>query len=150
MTQIRMKAALITPRNTLLLLQRDKPFTPTYYVFPGGGVELTDASWMDALHRELNEEIGTNDAAIAYEIYKEDTPVGLQFFHIGTVTHYDGVFTGPEFANEANGIYTLVEVELKEAVLDTHDIYPREAFLAVLSEVERRAKHPPTSLLTVT
>ncbi|RSM34881.1 NUDIX hydrolase, partial [Actinoplanes sp. ATCC 53533] len=52
----RVRAVLVTPNDKVLLIRRERPHTPVYWVLPGGGVESTDASREDALRREVHEE----------------------------------------------------------------------------------------------
>lgn len=42
----------------MLLIKRTKPGQLPYWITPGGGVEPTDGSVVDALHREVDEELG--------------------------------------------------------------------------------------------
>ncbi|MFC1439342.1 NUDIX hydrolase [Streptacidiphilus sp. N1-10] len=42
----------------LVLIKRTKPGRPPYWITPGGCVEPTDPTVVDALHRELSEELG--------------------------------------------------------------------------------------------
>ena len=42
----------------LVLIKRTKPGRPPYWITPGGCVEPTDSTVVDALHRELSEELG--------------------------------------------------------------------------------------------
>ncbi|WP_042407174.1 NUDIX domain-containing protein [Streptacidiphilus carbonis] len=42
----------------LVLIKRTKPGRPPYWITPGGCVESTDPTVVDALHRELSEELG--------------------------------------------------------------------------------------------
>jgi 8-oxo-dGTP pyrophosphatase MutT (NUDIX family) len=42
----------------LILIKRTKPDRPPYWITPGGGVEPDDDSVIDALHREVDEELG--------------------------------------------------------------------------------------------
>lgn len=42
----------------MVLIKRTKPGQEPYWITPGGGVEPTDATVVEALHREIDEELG--------------------------------------------------------------------------------------------
>ena len=42
----------------MVLIKRTKPGQAPYWITPGGGVEPGDATVVDALHREVDEELG--------------------------------------------------------------------------------------------
>ncbi|WP_419996483.1 NUDIX domain-containing protein [Streptomyces boninensis] len=42
----------------MILIKRTKPGHEPYWITPGGGVEPEDATVVDALHREVDEELG--------------------------------------------------------------------------------------------
>ncbi|MEY9870798.1 8-oxo-dGTP pyrophosphatase MutT (NUDIX family) [Streptacidiphilus sp. MAP12-33] len=42
----------------LVMIKRTKPGRTPYWITPGGGMEPSDATVVDALHRELSEELG--------------------------------------------------------------------------------------------
>lgn len=42
----------------LVLIKRTKPGEEPYWITPGGGMEPEDATVVDALHREVDEELG--------------------------------------------------------------------------------------------
>src|SRR6476620_1878881 len=50
--------AILLDADELLLIKRTKPDEPPYWITPGGGVEPEDATVVDALHREVDEELG--------------------------------------------------------------------------------------------
>jgi 8-oxo-dGTP pyrophosphatase MutT (NUDIX family) len=52
----------------LIVIKRTKPGVPPYWITPGGGVEADDVSVLDALHREVLEELGAKitDAVPAF------------------------------------------------------------------------------------
>ncbi|AKG44023.1 NTP pyrophosphohydrolase [Streptomyces xiamenensis] len=53
------RAILLTADDTeLIVIKRTKPGQPPYWITPGGGVESSDATVLDALHREVFEELG--------------------------------------------------------------------------------------------
>ncbi|WP_030827652.1 NUDIX domain-containing protein [Streptomyces hygroscopicus] len=42
----------------MILIKRTKPGQPPYWITPGGGMEPEDSSVVEALHREVDEELG--------------------------------------------------------------------------------------------
>ncbi|MBB4784169.1 NUDIX domain-containing protein [Streptomyces rapamycinicus] len=42
----------------MILIKRTKPGQPPYWITPGGGMEPEDASVVEALYREVDEELG--------------------------------------------------------------------------------------------
>lgn len=50
--------AILLDGDDLILIKRTKPGVDPYWVTPGGGVEAGDATVVDALHREVAEELG--------------------------------------------------------------------------------------------
>lgn len=65
----------------LVLIKRTKPGEAPYWITPGGGVEPEDATVVDALHREVDEELGA-----------KVTDVVPAF--VDTVPHPDATSTG--------------------------------------------------------
>ncbi|MGH3631095.1 MAG: NUDIX domain-containing protein, partial [Sciscionella sp.] len=53
----RVRAILVTPTGTMLVIKRVRPGILPYWVLPGGGVEPSDASREAALHCEIHEEL---------------------------------------------------------------------------------------------
>lgn len=50
--------AVLLDGDQLILIKRTKPGVDPYWITPGGGVEPYDATVIDALHREVDEELG--------------------------------------------------------------------------------------------
>ena len=50
--------AILLDGDDLILIKRTKPGMDPYWITPGGGVEPTDATVVEALHREVHEELG--------------------------------------------------------------------------------------------
>lgn len=50
--------AVLLDGDDLILIKRTKPGVDPYWVTPGGGVEPEDATVVEALHREVDEELG--------------------------------------------------------------------------------------------
>jgi 8-oxo-dGTP pyrophosphatase MutT (NUDIX family) len=50
--------AILLDGDDLILIKRTRPGVAPYWVTPGGGVEDTDSTVVDALHREVDEELG--------------------------------------------------------------------------------------------
>ncbi|MFB7025469.1 MULTISPECIES: NUDIX domain-containing protein [unclassified Streptomyces] len=50
--------AILLDGDDLILIKRTKPGVDPYWLTPGGGVEPTDSTVVEALHREVLEELG--------------------------------------------------------------------------------------------
>ncbi|MFC9384821.1 NUDIX domain-containing protein [Streptomyces venezuelae] len=50
--------AILLDGDDLILIKRTKPGMDPYWVTPGGGVEASDSTVVEALHREVHEELG--------------------------------------------------------------------------------------------
>lgn len=84
---IKVVAALICDRDRLLVCQRraDGPL-PLKWEFPGGKVEVGEGD-VDALRRELREELGIDVQSAAElfrtrHVYPGSMEVDLRFFHV--------------------------------------------------------------------
>lgn len=119
----RVRAILLTERNTLLLIKRLKPEREhqPYWVAPGGGVEPGE-SLQEALHRELHEELGAQVDILshAFILYHEKVGKRLEeHFFICGLRGYDLAHrSGPEFDDPTRGQYIPEEIHLDEAALN--------------------------------
>lgn len=108
----RVRAALITRDNRLLTIKRVKPGQAPYWVLPGGGVDPSDRSLEDALHREISEELAGR--ATVHSL--------MQVIERGGDRHYIYLArihswcfadrSGPEFAESGRGEYILEQIPL--------------------------------------
>ncbi|MFD0623542.1 NUDIX domain-containing protein [Streptomyces sanglieri] len=71
----RVRAILITPDNTTLMIKRIRPGIAPYWVIVGGGIEDSDTSQEAALLREIREEIA-GDAEIVRLLHEIKNPKG--------------------------------------------------------------------------
>jgi 8-oxo-dGTP pyrophosphatase MutT (NUDIX family) len=76
------RALLITPDDHILLVRFEFP-TATVWALPGGGLD-TGETHLDALRRELIEEVGLRDPVIGAHVWSRE--------HI--VPHEDGLWDG--------------------------------------------------------
>ena len=97
----RVRAIVLTPANTILVIKRTRPGEAPYCVLPGGHIDETDDSLEDALRRELREELA-GDATILRlvdVIYRETE---RQYFYLATMDTWSFADrTGPSSANQA-------------------------------------------------
>lgn len=119
----RVRAILLTERNTIMFIKRVKPDKPPYWVAPGGGVEPQDINLLDALDRELSEELGAvaDVLTTAFVLTHEKAGKNLEeHFYICRLRHYDlSLRHGPEFLDPSRGLFLPDEVPLeKNAILD--------------------------------
>lgn len=138
------RAILIDDDGRLVLIRRTKPGQAPYWTAPGGGVEASDASVEDALHRELSEELGA-EASGAARVFLFSSPstagVDVQHFFVARLGKLDGSARGgPELADASRGEYDvervsllgdeLASVDLKPGALKEFILANREALLA--------------------
>ncbi|WP_413115714.1 NUDIX domain-containing protein [Streptomyces sp. CY1] len=74
----------------MILIKRTKPGQAPYWITPGGGMEPEDATVVEALHREVDEELGA-----------KVTDVVPAF--VDTVPHPEGGAEGAEGAQDSGG-----------------------------------------------
>jgi 8-oxo-dGTP pyrophosphatase MutT (NUDIX family) len=122
------RAVLIDGSGRLLLIKRTKPGHAPYWTAPGGGVEDSDASVVDALHRELAEELGATVHS-ATQVLMLDTPstvgVDVQHFFVARLAALDdSLRTGSEYGDPSRGGYHLERVDLRGDALVGIDLRP--------------------------
>ncbi|WP_316527090.1 NUDIX hydrolase [Kitasatospora brasiliensis] len=131
--QHRVRAVLLTPNNTTLLIKRIRPGIAPYWVIVGGKIEPTDAGPEEALLREVREEIA-GEAEIISLLHTIETDDERQDFYLTTIEKWSFEDrTGPEFSQEGRGEYVLEEIPLTAGSLDAINLLPKE-INAVLRE----------------
>ncbi|WDO07612.1 NUDIX domain-containing protein [Streptomyces murinus] len=122
----RVRAVLVTPNDTMLVIRRTKPDIPEYWVMPGGGVEPSDESREAALHREIHEEIA-GKADIIRILHTMESDDERQLFYLARIATWSfDDRTGPEFSAEGRGEYALEEIPLTVEGIDGIDLKPQE------------------------
>lgn len=109
-------SAIIRYKGKIILIKREKGYGEskiTYYVIPGGGVEM-DEDVKTATHREIEEEIGIK-IKLSDEFYHLENEEKNEYFFIADYESGEiGTGTGPEFTSrdyEKYGSYEVVLVE---------------------------------------
>ncbi|GHF50942.1 hypothetical protein GCM10018790_30930 [Kitasatospora xanthocidica] len=135
--QRRVRAVLVTPNNTTLLIKRIRPGIAPYWVIVGGKIEPTDASPKEALLREVREEIA-GEAEIVSLLHTIETDDERQDFYLATVDKWSFEDrTGPEFSQAGRGEYFLEEIPLTTEALDAINLLPQEIAAVLRKAVER-------------
>ncbi|MEU1283797.1 NUDIX domain-containing protein [Kitasatospora sp. NPDC005856] len=135
--QHRVRAVLLTPNNTTLLIKRIRPGIDPYWVIVGGKIESTDASPEEALLREVREEIA-GEAEIVSLLHTIETDDERQDFYLATIEKWSFEDrTGPEFSQEGRGEYVLEEIPLTAESLDAINLLPQEIGAVLREEVGR-------------
>ncbi|GAA2064829.1 hypothetical protein GCM10009801_09750 [Streptomyces albiaxialis] len=126
------RAILLDNDQNLILIKRTKPDEPPYWITPGGGVEPgVDGTVVDALHREVDEELGAKvvDVVPAFVDTVADpaeTPGGVkvQHFFVCRLAAMDpGRRHGPE-VEEPVGEYDIVRVPFSREGLASVEVVP--------------------------
>jgi ADP-ribose pyrophosphatase YjhB (NUDIX family) len=124
------RAILIDQAGHVLLIKRTRPGQAPYWATPGGGVEDTDLSVEDALHRELTEELGaTVEGASQVFLTSRRVAAGVvvQHFFVARLAGLDASARGgPEFADPSRGAYEMERVDLFGDALAAVDLKPDE------------------------
>ncbi len=120
----RVRAILITPAGTMLVIRRVRPGHPPYWVLPGGGVEPGDASLEAALAREIWEEVaGVPEVAGLLTVLTSERERG--YYYLARIRQWSFADrTGPEFSEPGSGSYELQELPLTVAALDSVNLKP--------------------------
>jgi 8-oxo-dGTP pyrophosphatase MutT (NUDIX family) len=135
--QHRVRAVLLTPNNTTLLIKRIRPGIDPYWVIVGGKIEPTDASPEDALQREVREEIA-GEAEIVSLLHTLETDEERQDFYLATIDNWSFEDrTGPEFSQEGRGEYLLEEIPLTTEALDAINLLPQAIAVVLREAVDR-------------
>jgi 8-oxo-dGTP pyrophosphatase MutT (NUDIX family) len=135
--QHRVRAVLLTPNNTMLLIKRIRPGIAPYWVIVGGKIEPTDASAEEALRREVREEIA-GEAEIVSRLHTIQTDDERQDFYLATIEKWSFEDrTGPEFSEEGRGEYCLEETPLTVEALDAINLLPQKIAAVLREAVER-------------
>lgn len=119
----RVRAILLDRDNRLVLIRREKPGVPPYYVAPGGGVEPFDPTFHAALRREMSEELG-GTVEIKKLVYISQAHRGTdtlvrQLYYLCSLVDYDlSRRTGPEFTDPTRGKYIVESVPLLPTALE--------------------------------
>lgn len=120
----------------LVVIKRTKPGLPPYWITPGGGVEPGDASVVDALHREVMEELGAKitDPVPAFvdtlpHVPQDDEPptapgLKVQHFFVCRLASMDpGLRHGPE-VDAPRGDYEIVRLPFTPEGIGSVDLVP--------------------------
>jgi len=109
-----------------------------YYVFPGGGVELSDKSYEDAVKREVLEEFGINVEVVRKLYYRKiNEDIEEYLFLCKYLSGVFGTGKGPEFSHDPRyrdrGIYS-PEIISKDKIKDIR-LYPEEFKNKLLKDI---------------
>lgn len=122
----RVRAIVVTPAETLLVIKRTRPGAAPYWVLPGGHADDADSSLEDALRRELREELG-GDATVLrlVEVLRRESE--RQYFYLATIDAWSfDDRTGPEFGERGRGSYELEEIPSEADAIAAIDLRPEE------------------------
>lgn len=123
----RVRAILLTDDNRLLFIKRLKPnSSKPYWVAPGGGVETEDDNILDALHRELGEELGARvdvmQDGFVLRHHKGDKNLEEHFYICRLIDIDLSQRNGPEFDDPTRGQYIPDVVDLSPQAIKSINI----------------------------
>ncbi len=128
--------ALLLRDGAALLIQRERG-GETYFVLPGGGIELDEAP-LDACRREVREETGLTVSDFA-GIVVVTGPCGPIHVFVADAPEGPLRLEGPEQARQSvEDRHTPVWIPI--AGLDTLRLYPLEARAAVFTYLDRMGR----------
>jgi 8-oxo-dGTP pyrophosphatase MutT (NUDIX family) len=111
----------------LIVIKRVKPGEEPYWITPGGGVEPADATVLDALHREVHEELGAKVTDVV-PAFVDTVPFGggckVQHFFVCRLAAMDPAQRhGPEVAHP-RGTYEIVRLPFTPRGLAAVNLVP--------------------------
>ncbi|PLW73726.1 NUDIX domain-containing protein [Streptomyces sp. SCUT-3] len=124
--------AILLDGDHMVLIKRTKPGMEPYWITPGGGVEAEDPTVVDALHREVDEELGGKVADVVpafvdtVEHVTDDGRRGvkIQHFFACRLESMDvGRRHGPE-VDAPCGTYEIVRIPFTRAGIASVDVVP--------------------------
>lgn len=122
----RVRAIVLTPASTMLVIKRTRPGAAPYWVLPGGHIDETDDSLEGALRRELREELG-GDAIILRLVDVIHGEGERQYFYLASMDNWSFADrTGPEFSEPGRGTYELEEIPSNADDVEAIDLKPDE------------------------
>ena len=136
--KIRVRAIVKEDENVLLIhrIKKDRE----YWVFPGGGVEKSDADQKSALARECKEELGVNvrvgNLFTTYEFGDISKEQQCEYFYYCEIIGGKlGTGSGPEFQEGTHyeGMYILEWVPLKD--FSSTNVQPKEVKIKLQKEI---------------
>ena len=80
--------AILLDGDSLVLIKRTKPGLHPYRITPGGGVEPEDTTIVEALHRELDEELGAKVTDVVPAFVDTVEHIGEDGSHGVKVQHF--------------------------------------------------------------
>ncbi len=127
----------------MVLIKRTKPGAEPYWITPGGGVEPgVDGSVVEALHREVDEELGAKvtDVVPAFvdTVPHRAHPPGLkvQHFFVCRLASMDlSQRHGPE-VEAPRGSYEVVRIPFSRAGLDSVKVVPESLRVYLRANIE--------------
>ncbi|WP_030905329.1 NUDIX domain-containing protein [Streptomyces sp. NRRL F-5126] len=146
--------AILLDGDDLVLIKRTRPGVAPYWVTPGGGVEDTDPTVIDALHREVDEELGAKitDAVPCFVDTVEHVAEGagdvagvkVQHFFVCRLESMDpSLRHGPE-VDEPQGEYEIVRVPFSRVGIAAVHLVPLSLRHYLDGNIEGvRAMHAP-------
>jgi 8-oxo-dGTP pyrophosphatase MutT (NUDIX family) len=141
----RVRAVLITPNDTTLVIKRIRPGVDPYWVIVGGGVEDTDPDREAALLREIHEEVAGDARILRLLHHLQNDKDETEYFYLARIESWNfDNRTGPEFAHTDRGEYILEEVPLTLNAIATMNLMPPE-IKTVLCEAIERGTLPATA-----
>ncbi|MFJ6010823.1 NUDIX domain-containing protein [Streptomyces sp. NPDC092952] len=134
----RVRAVLVTPGGTTLLMKRVRPGRDPYWIVVGGGVEDTDADHEAALLREIREEIGGEAEIVRPFRQLENASGETEHFYLARVGTWNFADrSGPEFQRDDRGEYILEEFPLTTEALAGLNLLPEEISVALCRALDR-------------
>jgi ADP-ribose pyrophosphatase YjhB (NUDIX family) len=125
--------AVLLDGDDMILIKRTKPVLAPYWITPGGGVEPEeDETVVQALHRELDEELGgkvTDVVPVFVDTVPHPTPdhpdgVKVQHFFACRLAAMDPALRhGPE-VEEPCGEYEIVRIPFSREGVTSVDVVP--------------------------